>query len=341
MLQAHRRRRRALIAALCSVAILLIAPLAFGVALWTRLGRVDAAPTGSAPGGTTYLLVGSDTRAGIRNAIDRKHFGNARQAPGADADLVLLLRVSDQGRPQLLSVPRDLLVFSKKHSLVRLGPTLNGGAQPVIDELCRSLGIGVDHVAIIGFLDLQRIVDTVGGIDITTKLPTRDTVLHTLYTQGRHHLDGQAALSFVRARHFQVLRGGQWIVDPAAGVERGTRARLVLEEIARRAPSLGDPLGFARFAWVTAGSVTVDGAMGIGDVRSLSSALHALSGTAITELPVTIQDGPVPVAQLDRGAVTTLERFTHVTAKSPCSRPHIPYSDGTVGSFADHPQRTS
>lgn len=153
------RRRQILVGSVFVLLVLVLVPLVFATLLWTRLDRVDIRLPGSAAGGTTYLLLGSDTRsdtrAGIRSAADRQHFGDTHEVPGSDADLMLLLRVPDHGRRQLLSVPRDLLVFDAKHSLVRLGPTLNGGPQPVVDAICRSLGIGVDHVAIVGFLECR------------------------------------------------------------------------------------------------------------------------------------------------------------------------------------------
>ena len=47
------------------VVVLAIAiPLVTGVLLWNRIERVPVHLAGSTPGGTTYLLVGSDSRSG-------------------------------------------------------------------------------------------------------------------------------------------------------------------------------------------------------------------------------------------------------------------------------------
>jgi len=307
-------------------------PAVIGLLLWERIDRVSVRLPGSTPGGTTYLLVGSDSRAGLTSAADRASFGDTTQAPGQHADLVLLLRVPDGGgTPRVMAVPRDLLVFATPFGLGRVGPTLNHGPQGLVDSVCRTLGIGVDHLMIVSFLSFAHLVDAVGGVDVTLPVPERDSVLNFRYGPGTFHFDGRTALTYVRVRHVEEYRNGAWQPDPEAALGRGTRAREVLAQIARDAPSIADPLGYTRFAWTASGAVRVDDSSGISDLRNLYDALHDLSRAQDVQLPVMFRDGNVPLATLQPTAEAVVESFQGLARRGPCAHPQMPFSDGSVG----------
>jgi len=301
------------------------------VLTWSRIDRVDVRLPGSPSGGTTYLLVGSDSRSDVSSTADRASFGDAGAVPGQRADLILLLRVpNDGGVPRVLSVPRDLLVFVAPQALGRVGPTLNDGPQALADSICRTLGIGVDHLAVVRFLSFRGLVDMVGGVDVHLDHAERDTMLNFEYGAGEHHLDGMDALDYVRVRHLEQLRDGAWQPDPDGATSRGARARVVLTQIGARAPSLSDPLEFARFAWKVSGAVTVDDSSGVGDLRRLEGALHSLDRSTNLELPVVFRDGTVPVAKLQADALSVLARFQPRASRGECAHAQVPLADGSV-----------
>jgi LCP family protein required for cell wall assembly len=230
----------------------------------------------------------------------------------------------------VLAVPRDLLVFIAPQALGRLGPTLNDGAQVLVDSICRTLGVGVDHLATVDFLSFAHLVDMVGGVDVTLPYAERDTVLHFAYDAGEHHLDGQDALTYVRVRHLEQLRDGTWQPDPDAGLGRNTRAREVLSQIGADAPDPSDPFGFARFAWASAGALSIDEESGPGAVRGMDDALRSVGDARELELPVTFRDGVVPVAKLLPEAVPVLRRFQPPARNGRCADPQLPTVDGQV-----------
>ena len=160
--------------------------------------------------------------------------------------------------------------------------------------------------------------------------PQRDTVLGFDYGAGAHHLDGASALTYVRVRHLEELQDGTWRPDPESALGRGGRARSVLGQIGADAPSLSDPLGFARFAWAASGAVTVDEGSGLGDLRGLEDALRSIGDADELELPVTFRDGAVPVAKLLADAVPVLERLQPAARRGPCAEPQLPLDDGSV-----------
>lgn len=325
------RRRTLLVVAAVVIVVVLVVPAVFALLTWNRIDRVDVDLAGSPAGGTTYLLVGSDSRADVTSDADTASFGDASKVPGERADLVLLVRVPDDGgRPRVLAVPRDLLVFTTSRGIGRLGPTLNDGPQALADSLCRTLGIGVDHYASIRFLSFSHLVDLVGGVDVSMPTPQRDTVLDLDYGAGTHHLDGASALTYVRARHLEELHDGTWMPDPESALGRGGRARSVLGQIGADAPGLSDPLGFARFAWAVSGAVRVDDDSGLGDLRGLEDAVRSVDDAEELALPMTFRDGKVPVAKMLAGAEAVLERFQPRARRGLCAAPQLPLDDGTV-----------
>ncbi len=322
------------------VVVLAIAvPLVSGVLLWNRIERVPVHLAGSTPGGTTYLLVGSDSRAGNMSAADRASFGDVAQAPGQHADLVLLLRVPDDGSaPRMMAVPRDLLVVATAEGgLGRLGPTLNDGPQALVNSLCRTLGVGVDHLMTVRFLSFADLVDAVGGVDVTLAHPERDTVLNFELGTGTHHLDGRRALTYVRVRHLEVFRNHTWQPDVGAALGRGTRAQDVLTQVAADAPSpFSDPFGSLRFAWKATDAISVDDSTSVSDARGMYDALHELGSAQRLTLPVAFHDGQVPLAQLQPAAIPVVRSFQGFAKHGPCADPQMPMADGTVR----HPTRT-
>jgi anionic cell wall polymer biosynthesis LytR-Cps2A-Psr (LCP) family protein len=156
-------RHRVAIAILAVPAVLFVASGLFAATCWLRVERVSVSFPGSAPGGTTYLLVGNDSRAFVQSASDRSTFGTLATFPGQHANVVVLVRVRSDGPPEVLSLPRDLLVRLPDGAPVRLTQSFDPGAQTLVDTVCHSLGIGVSHLVIIQMNGLRSLVDDALG----------------------------------------------------------------------------------------------------------------------------------------------------------------------------------
>ena len=163
-------RHRLVVGLFGVMALVLVAGAVFAGACWIRLGHLAVEPTGSGPAGVTYLFVGSDARSFVSTAIDRTTFGTERTAPGQHADVIVLMRVGPGDRTTLLPIPRDLIVSLPDGTPSRITMTLNGGPQLLVDTLCSSLGIGVDHVVLIHMDGLRSLVDDVGGVECTSPI---------------------------------------------------------------------------------------------------------------------------------------------------------------------------
>ena len=77
---------------------------------WTKIDKVDAAPSGDRPGdqpGTNYLIVGSDKADDLTDE-QRKALQTGERG-GTNTDTIIVLHTGSGGRT-MMSIPRDTLV---------------------------------------------------------------------------------------------------------------------------------------------------------------------------------------------------------------------------------------
>jgi LCP family protein required for cell wall assembly len=290
------------------VALALVVTLAAAdVALLVHRAPTVAVTTPGSGDGTAYLLLGSDSRGRLPET-DRERYADRHQASSERADLVMVLRTRRSGGAQLLSIPRDLYVGAGSGRPHRLGLALVDGPQAMVDSLCRDLGVGVDHVAILDFRGLIDLVDATGGVSVTTREPLRDNKSGLrLPRAGTQVLDGAQALAWVRSRQPEALRDGRWV--PVTDADR-TRTAHAVEVIGQAADGLADPLAAQRAAWSVAPRVRRDADLGVVEMASLARHLReALAANRVGTVPVRQTTTWVPVAFPTSGTEAALEPF--------------------------------
>ena len=171
---------------------------------WSRIAKVDAAPAGARPGeqpGTTYLLVGSDSRRGLSAAEKKKLSAGGVADSGQRTDTIMMLHTGS-GPNLLLSVPRDSIVPIPGHGTTKINAAFAlGGPRLLVRTLEQNTGVRIDHYVEIGFGGFVNAVDAVGGITIcpSHNLNDRRSGLHI--KKGCQEVDGITALAFSRDRH--------------------------------------------------------------------------------------------------------------------------------------------
>jgi anionic cell wall polymer biosynthesis LytR-Cps2A-Psr (LCP) family protein len=134
---------------------------------WTKITKVDAEPDGDRPGsqpGSTYLLVGSDSREGL-TAAQRRRLGTG-QAEGRRTDTIMLLHTG-RGPNLLLSIPRDSIVDIPGNGRTKVNAAYAlGGPELLVETLESETGIRIDNYVEIGFGGFVNVVDAVGGVEI-------------------------------------------------------------------------------------------------------------------------------------------------------------------------------
>ena len=260
----HRIGARRII--LSVLALWLVFLVAVPVWAWSRIDRVDATPTAARPAdqpGTTYLLVGSDSRKGLSKEQRRK-LGTG-DAAGQRTDTIMLLHVGS-GPNVLLSIPRDSLVPIPGHGTTKINAAYAyGGPKLLTRTVEQNTGVRVDDYVEIGMGGVVNAVDAVGGVRICTPKRLDDKLANLHLSKGCHpHADGATALGYSRSRHTQSLGD----IDRAANQRKivsqvGDKVKspltvlnpfryLAVAKAGSNALTIGEgtsPVALARFAW--------------------------------------------------------------------------------------------
>lgn len=301
-----RRRRRVgrTILVLCLVVplLLLAGGFAFGWVKFSQIPRVPVASvlspqTGS---GTNFLVVGTDSREGINPGDPNADaFIGGGGATGARTDSIMVLRI-DGGQQSLLSIPRDLWVTDPATGqLGRINSTYNAGPANLIQTV-QNLGIPIHHYVEINFVSFGKLVDAVGGIDVTFANPSRDTASGLVIEEaGTHHLDGTQALAYVRSRHFEELKDGVWVEDPLSDLGRVARQRAFLASLLTEVTSTKNPFALSSITDAMSVGMKIDDAMTFLDALRLGWQFRGGFNPTSDTLPVSPRTTSGGAAVLD------------------------------------------
>jgi LCP family protein required for cell wall assembly len=198
-----------MLVALLAVAIGgVVAVYAYGRSLNASLKRTDAfgglsesaRPAPAVVGAMNVLVLGSDTRdPGVTNPADP-----------ARSDTMMLLHVdADHRHAYVISIPRDTWVHvpaapdGNGDTMAKINAAFAwGGAPLAVSTVEEFTGVRVDHVVLVDFAGFQKVVDAMGGVDLT--IDQTITSIFPPYREfpaGRQHLNGNEALDYVRQRY--------------------------------------------------------------------------------------------------------------------------------------------
>jgi len=188
------------------VLVLLVLWIVYLVAVplyaWTKVDKVAFEPAGDRPAdqpGTTYLMVGSDSRAGL-SPEERKQLGTGNAA-GQRTDTIMLLHTGS-GPNLLMSIPRDSLVDIPGHGTTKINAAYAyGGPKLLVRTIEQNTGIRIDDYVEIGLGGLAGVVDAVGGIQICPTTDMKDKLANLDVKKGCQQADGTTALGYARSRH--------------------------------------------------------------------------------------------------------------------------------------------
>lgn len=201
---------------------------------------IDVPPASGEP--RNYLLVGSDSRAGLdpddpANAVFLNDESVSVDGPQR-TDTIMILRVDpDEGTASLLSFPRDLWVtIAGSGEKNRINTAFTEGREVLMDTIRQNFGVPIHHYVEIDFVGFLGLVEAVGGVPFYFETPVRDT--HSglvVQDSGCITLDARQSLSFARSRYLEVYDydSGRFRTDPSGDLGRISRQ----QEFIRRAIS--------------------------------------------------------------------------------------------------------
>jgi len=112
----------------------------------------------------------------------------------------------DEKVVRIISIPRDTRVQIPDKGWEKLNHAFAyGGVDLLKETIVNLLGIPLHYHAIVNYESFPRLVDLIGGVDISVSKRLRYTDragdLHIDIPKGEQHMDGETALQYVRFRH--------------------------------------------------------------------------------------------------------------------------------------------
>ncbi len=195
-------------------------------------------------GRLTVLILGSDARDGVI---------------GSRTDAIIVGTIDPvTGKITMVSLPRDTVnvpiapgqAYSERiNSLFWEYERSTGKTKPALKKtkqaLAYAFGTEIDYYALLEFDGLMRLINSIGGIEVTLDKALVDPTLHLgknglKLKAGRRELDGRKALAFSRSRHsdsdYDRSRRQQQVLAAAATKvrQRGQGALPALVEVSRK-----------------------------------------------------------------------------------------------------------
>ena len=290
----HTRRRR-IVVGVGVVALVLVAGLGFA---WWRLegniSRLDVSEDlGERPevaeGPLNILLIGSDTR-------EDQGVPGASLSSGARSDTTLIAHVSaDREHVTVVSVPRDSMVPAppncdssvpkEQWTDTQWNSTFSvGGPACLIQTIEGNTGLFINHFAVVDFRGFRGMVDALGGVPVCTPEAIDDDKAKLKLSAGRHVLDGDQALGYVRAR--KTLGDG-------SDLGRIKRQQAFLSSVvqeATRTSLLLRPDKLFGFLNAATQSLTTDEEFSLGTMQDLATSVKGIGIKNIQFITVPVKD---------------------------------------------------
>jgi LCP family protein required for cell wall assembly len=258
------------------IAVLLGCAGVLGGALWleTAMHRVAVLsdyPGRPAPGqGSTWLLVGSDSRRGL-TVEQQEALATGGDTGNGRTDTILLVHLPAFGSATattMVSIPRDSFVPIPGYGRDKINAAFAMGGAPLLAETVeQATGLRIDHYAEVGFSGFAVLVDAVGGVTVCPTEPIDDPLAGINLPAGCQQLGGGDALGYVRSR-----------ATPRADLDRMVDQRQFMSALLHRVTSPVTWLNPWRWYSVpraVAGALTVDHGDHVWDLARLAWALHS------------------------------------------------------------------
>ena len=277
---------------------IVLAYLAFYVVLGfhaaTSLNKIPATASGAIAdtAGTNWILVGSDSREGLTKA-ERKELRTGADEGSQRTDTLMVIHITDEGTPTLVSLPRDSYVIIPAHTALdgmevtdrrnKINTAYSkGGAPLLVETVERNTGLRIDNYMEIGFKGIRDITNAVGGVNMCVPADVTDENSGLNLLAGCQELDGRNALAYVRMRY----------ADPRGDLGRVERQQQFLSSVMKKAATpavLLNPVSMWKLVDASTGSVNVGTGDSVQDLANLAIAMRSLSNGqgALLTVPVT------------------------------------------------------
>ncbi|WP_436841109.1 LCP family protein [Streptomyces niveus] len=249
--------------------------------------------------GMNILLVGTDGRDKITKEEREKY--RLGGAPCRCTDTIMLVHISeDRERASVVSLPRDSYAELPSHTdgttgdqhgphPVKLNAAYSEGGPHLTVRTVESMtGVKIDHYLEIDFTSFMKTVDALGGVEICTAKPLKDSHTGLDLKAGTHELDGGQALQYVRSRY----------LDGSSDLGRMQRQQRFMAALVKQATSSGVLLNPVKLRGVTSTmleSVRADKGFGTEEMLTLGKAMRDFTPASSEFTSVPVITGGFPV----------------------------------------------
>ncbi|MEU9251030.1 LCP family protein [Streptomyces sp. NPDC048270] len=282
-------------------------------------------------GSMDILVLGSDSRGGANADYGPDDGGSAR------SDTAMIVHLNEgHTKASIVSIPRDTMTArpactTGKGKTDPGGPRRQfneaytvGGAACAVKTVEKMSGIRMDHYLEVDFTGFKKIIDTLGGVQITTAKPIKDDFSHLDLPAGPNKLNGEQALGLVRTRH---------AVGDGGDLGRIQLQQAFIKALIKQVKSIGlfdNPKQLLDLADTGTRTITTDKALG--DVKSLMGFAQSLQGINAQDMHMITL--PVTGDALDPNRVAPLKKESKLVWDALLADQPIP-AEATANSAGD------
>ncbi|WP_371497372.1 LCP family protein [Kitasatospora sp. NBC_00374] len=240
------------------------------------------------------LVIGTDSRVGLG-----RDYGDEGSA--GHADTTLLFHVAkDRSNATVMSIPRDLMlpIPECKSGTKKIPGSARAMFNTSLGQDGRDPGctwmtveqtakIRIDHFMMVNFDAVKSLSTAVGGVEVCAAKDINDPDSHLTMTKGKHVVQGEDALAFVRTRH-AVGFGGDLTRIPLQQQFISSMIRKI-----KSSDTLTSPTKLWSLADAATKALTVDSGIGSVDkLKDLALELSKVDTKNITFTTVPVLDDP-------------------------------------------------
>ncbi|MFE2474688.1 LCP family protein [Streptomyces sp. NPDC001194] len=245
-------------------------------------------------GSMDILVLGSDSRGGANSEYGPDDGGSAR----SDTAMIVHLYEGHK-KATVVSIPRDTMVnrpacttgngkTDRGSSRSQFNESFTiGGAACAVKTVEKMSGIRMDHYIEVDFTGFKKIIDNLGGVEVTTNKPIKDYGSHLDLPAGPNKLNGEQALGLVRTRK---------TVGDGSDLGRIQLQQAFMKALIKQVKGIGvfdNPKRLLDLADTGTKALTTD--KSLGDVKSLMGFAQSLQGIDAQDMKmITLPVGPDP-----------------------------------------------
>ncbi|WP_460069537.1 LCP family protein [Streptomyces sp. YKOK-I1] len=260
-------------------------------------------PTKADNGSENILVLGSDTRSG-----SNRRLGGGTDDGSARSDTAMIIHVYEgHKRASVVSIPRDTLIdrpactdtrgvrHDAANGVMFNSAYTTGGAACAVKTVESISGLRMDHYLEVDFSGFEKLVDELGGVEVTTTKAIDDSESHLKLKAGTHTLNGKQALGLVRTRHG---------VGDGSDLGRIQLQQAFIKALVTQVKHIGlftSPKKLYDLADTATKAVTTDS--DLGTVNSLMSFVNGLKGISASKMHMVTMPVRYDPANLNRVVV--------------------------------------